>query len=122
MSEENNFEVLFFKNDDGSSPIDEFLDSIEIKLRAKTVGLIIKLEKYGNNLREPYSKVLEDGICELRVSQGNNISRVLYFFVVGKKIILTNGFVKKTQKTPRKEIELAKKRRSIYLNRRIKNE
>lgn len=68
----------------------------------------------GNELREPYSKSLSDGIFEIRAIQGNNIARVLYFFVVGKKIILTNGFVKKTQKTPDGEIELAKKYRADY--------
>ena len=66
------------------------------------------MEEYGSELREPYSKYLEDGIFELRGKVGNNISRVMYFFYVGNRIILTNGFIKKTQKTPRKELELAK--------------
>ncbi len=47
----------------------------------------------------------------------NDITRIFYFFVIGQKIILTNGFVKKTQKTPKSEIELAKKYRNDYLNR-----
>lgn len=47
----------------------------------------------------------------------NIFSSVLYFFFVGKRIVLTNGFLKKTQKTPLKEIELAKKRKSDYLRR-----
>ena len=58
---------------------------------------------------EPYSKHLEDGIFELRAQQGNNIARTLYFFRVGQRIVITNGFIKKTQKTPKKELELAKK-------------
>ena len=65
----------------------------------------------------PYSEKLEDGIFELRAKVGSDISRVLYFFVVGRKIILTNGFIKKTQKTPKSEIELAKKYRADYLSR-----
>lgn len=56
-------------------------------------------------LREPFSKPLGEGIFEVRAKQETDISRVLYFFVVGKKVILTNGFVKKTQKTPPREIE-----------------
>lgn len=56
-----------------------------------------------------YSKHLEDGIFEVRGKIGNDISRVLYFFYINEKIILTNGFIKKTQKTPKKEIDLAKK-------------
>ena len=59
------------------------------------------LETDGNNIREPYSKFLGDGIYEVRVQQVNNITRVLYFLVVNKKIILTNGFIKKSQKTPK---------------------
>ena len=65
----------------------------------------------------PYSEELENGIFELRAKVGSDISRVLYFFVVGRKIILTNGFIKKTQKTPKSEIELAKKYRADYLSR-----
>lgn len=73
-------------------------------------------------MREPYSKPIGDGIFELRARAGTNISRVLYFFVVGQRAVLTNGFVKKTQKTPEKEIELAKKYRKDYLLRRDENE
>ena len=87
----------------------ELLDSLEPKLLAKTLRTIDLLEMNGPLLREPYSKLVENGIFELRTKQGSDITRVLYFFVMGKKAILTNGFVKKFQKTPRAEIELAKK-------------
>jgi len=53
-----------------------------------------------------------------RGKQGTNITRILYFFVAGHKIILTNGFVKKTQKTPSMEISLAKKYREDFLSRK----
>lgn len=62
------------------------------------------LQERGNQLREPYSKHLEDGIFEVRGKVGNDISRVLYFFYYNGKIIMTNGFIKKTQKTPKSEI------------------
>lgn len=75
------------------------------------------LEDYGPDLKQPYSKHLEDGIFELRVKFSSNITRTLYFFAKGKRIILANGFVKKTQKTPKKEIDLAKRRRVDYLER-----
>lgn len=73
------------------------------------------LEEYGNELRLPYSRHLEDGIFELRAKVSSNITRVLYFFYVGQTIVLTNGFVKKTQKTPRAAIEQAKEYRKIFL-------
>ena len=64
-------------------------------MRAKLFRLLELLEEKGNTLREPYSKSLDD---EIRAKQGSNITRVLYFFYIGNKIILTNGFIKKSQK------------------------
>lgn len=75
------------------------------------------LQEKGNQLREPYSKHLEDGIFEVRGKVGSDISRVLYFFYHDGKIILTNGFIKKTQKIPRSEILKAQKYRADYLER-----
>lgn len=60
---------------------------------------------------------MEDGIFELRCKLGSNITRALYFFYVGKRIVVTNGFVKKTQKTPPGEIKLAKDRRKDWIER-----
>lgn len=75
------------------------------------------LQEKGNQLREPYTKYLNDGIFEIRGKIGSDISRVLYFFYYGGKIIVTNGFIKKTYSTPVKEIELAKKYRKDYIKR-----
>jgi phage-related protein len=61
---------------------------------------------------------LSEGIFELRAQVGSDISRVLYFFYVDQRIVLTNGFIKKTQKTPPQEIEKAKRYRADYLSRR----
>ena len=88
-------------------------------MRAKLFRLLELLEEKGNTLREPYSKSLNDGIFEIRAKQGSDITRVLYFFYVGNKIILTNGFVKKSQKTPLSEIALAKKYRAEYERRLV---
>ncbi len=111
------FEVEFYKTENGKEPIAEFLDSLDNKMAAKLVGLMEILEEKGTELRMPYSEHLEEGIFELRCKQGSNITRVLYFFFVGRKIIVTNGFVKKTQKTPPKEIKLAKERRADWIRR-----
>ena len=92
----NLFKVEYYKKSDGTFPAEEFILSQDVKMRAKLFRLLELLELKGNDLREPYSKPLSDGIFEIRAAQGNNISRVLYFFVVGKKVILTNGFVKKS--------------------------
>jgi phage-related protein len=112
------FNVDFYKKADNSCPVEDFLNSLDNKMRAKVLREILLLENNGNELREPYSKPLGDGIFELRMQQGSDIARVLYFFLIGKNIILTNGFVKKTPKTPPGEIELAKKYRKDYLERK----
>ena len=69
----------------------------------------------GPELRLPHSRPVEDGIFEIRAKQGSDLSRAMYFFYTGQKAVLTNGFVKKSQKTPKNEIELAKKYRQDYL-------
>ena len=111
------FEIIFYMEENGESPIDDFLINLPVKMRAKAVGMISLLEEKGNLLREPYSKYLKDGIFELRCKQGSDITRVLYFFYYGNKIVLTNGFVKKTQKTPPSELRIAKRRRADYIER-----
>lgn len=111
------FEVIFYETRLGKCPIEEFLNSLEIKHRAKMVGLIEILEQQGNFLREPYSKPLGDKLFELRCDFGNDASRIVYFFYDGGRIILTNGFVKKSQKTPRNVIELAQKYRNDFYQR-----
>lgn len=112
------FTVEFYEDTNGNRPVEEFLLSIDLKMRAKLLGILQILQEKGNQLREPYSKHLEDGIFEIRGKVGNDITRVLYFFYHDGKIILTNGFIKKTQKTPSSEIILARKRRDDYLERR----
>lgn len=76
------------------------------------------LQENGPSLREPYSKSLGDGIFELRAKVGSDISRVLYFFFYNQQIILTNGFIKKSNKIPRNEIEKAQKYRIEYVERK----
>lgn len=111
------FEVIFYAKEDATEPAKDFILSLDKKLRAKMLRTVHMLETNGPELREPCSKHLEDGIFELRAKIGSDISRVLYFFFVGHKAVLTNGFVKKTQRTPPQEIAKAKRYRADYLGR-----
>ena len=111
------FNIEIYVKRDGTEPVNVFLYLLEGKLRAKVLREIGLLEEFGNELREPHTKLLLDNIFELRVKQARNIVRVLYFFMQDRKIILTHGFIKKTKKTPPKEIERAKKYRSDYIAR-----
>jgi phage-related protein len=112
------FEVEFYETTDGDKPAKDFLISLDNKMRAKMASMISLLQDNGYNLREPYSKHLSEGIFELRAKVGSDITRVMYFFYIDRRVILTNGFVKKTKKTPLKELEKAKKYRQDYLRRK----
>ena len=101
------FDVDFYRFPDGTAPVEQFLDSLPVKMRTKAMYSLLLLERFGNRLREPYSKEIDQGIFELGIQFANDITRIFYFFYVGNKIVLTNGFVKKTQKTPKSEIQLA---------------
>lgn len=112
------YEVIFYNKADGTEPAKDFILSVDKKMKAKILKTIVMLQNNGVDLRMPYSEHLEDGIFEIRAKVGSDISRVLYFFVIGHKIILTNGFIKKTQKSPKREIEKAKQYRKEYLSRK----
>lgn len=109
--------VEFYNLPDGSEPAKEFLKSLDPKMKAKMLRTIELLETNGRDLRMPYSEFLDDGIFELRAKVSSNITRVLYFFYVGNKAILTNGFIKKTQKTPKEELAKAKKYKADFIQR-----
>lgn len=82
------FSVIFYETPNGEQPAKLFLNELSEKQRAKTIRDLKLLETCGNKLREPTSKFLESGIYELRTKQGSNISRILYFFFVGKRIVV----------------------------------
>ncbi len=108
------FTIEYYEDARGRKPAKEFIDGLERKLQAKAVGAMKALKEYGTNLRMPYSRHLDDGIFELRITQGGDAARILYFFFVGERVVITHGFMKKTQRTPRKEIKRAKRMRTEW--------
>ena len=112
------FTIDYFETDNHEKPINDFLLSLDTKMRVKVLRNIQHLKLNGYKLREPLSSHLRDGIFELRTQTGGNITRVLYFFYINETIVLTHGFVKKTPKTSPKEIERAIECRKIYLARK----
>lgn len=115
-------EIVFYKTRTGSEPAREFILGLGIKVQAKVVRTIKLLADNGPALREPYSKPLGDGIFELRIQLATDAVRVLYFFWVGDRAVLTNGFTKKTPKTPAEAIERAKTYRQDFLQRQVPND
>jgi len=104
----------FYETESGKKPVEEFMISLDNRMRTKAIRELMLLREKGSMLREPFSKAMGDGIFELRVQQGSNAVRIFYFFFIGSKVVLPNGFVKKTQKTPPQELEKAKRYKADY--------
>ena len=110
-------EIRFYTLPSGGCPVEDYLDCLDARARDKTLRSIMLLREYGALLREPDSKHLEYGIFELRTAVGGYAGRMLYFFRDGGTAVLTHGFAKRGRKTPRREIERAKRYRSDDLGR-----
>ena len=98
----------------GNCPIADFLNRLPKKLQAAAYGDIDVLKEKGNDMGMPFSKTLGNGLYELRVREHEGSIRIFYFFFDGEKIILTNGFLKKTQATPRRELDKARNYKKDY--------
>ncbi|MCL2549055.1 MAG: type II toxin-antitoxin system RelE/ParE family toxin [Symbiobacteriaceae bacterium] len=116
------YQVVYYQRANGDCPVEDYLLSIDTKLSAKVYRFLELISEFGSELREPYSKHLDDGIFELRVSLATTYVRILYFYSGSRCVILTNGFTKKKQKTPINEIARAKAYRKDYLERSGENE
>ncbi len=107
-------EIEFFKN--GSrNPVIEFLDSLQSKERAKVLRNIDLLKQFGLNAGSSFVEPIGEGLFSLRsVFSGINV-RLLFFTIVGNKIVMLSGFKKKSNKIPKREIDIAKERKKEYL-------
>ena len=111
------YKLEFYESSSGKAPAYDFIVELPPKLQSKMFGTLELLSDLGPEIKSPYSKHLDAGIFELRCQFGSDAIRVLYFFHGEKIVVLTNGFHKKTQKTPSREIERAKRARKDYLER-----
>ena len=109
--------VIFYRTANEKCPVEEFLDLLPGKAAQKTLWVLKILEDLPVIPAIYFSKMSgADEIWECRIKQGSNIYRIFAFWK-GNEIILTHGFIKKTQKTPRNEIEKAENYKKDYLNR-----
>jgi phage-related protein len=115
--------VIFYKTVDGKSPIQDFLDSLPGKVAQKVTWVLNLLEDL-DIIPSSYFKKLggTEEIWECRIQLGSNAYRIFCFFVDSSVVILTHGFLKKSQKTPKHEIEKAEAYRKDFLKRRTKYE
>ncbi len=117
------YRIEFYEQEDGKSELWEFLEEMRIKsdfskdarIQYKQMVLYIQLlSEKGTRMPDNITKHIEDGIWELR--PGNN--RVFYFFFEKDTFVLLHHFRKKSQKTPKREIDRAKSEREHYLQRK----
>ena len=111
--------VIFYKTESGDSPVQEFLYSLTVKNRKKIAWVLGAVRDLPFVHRDYFKKLTgTDNIWEVRIVSGNDTFRLLGFMEKGNLVILTNGFVKKTERTPPSEIALAEKRKKDYESRR----
>ena len=109
----------YFVTDSGRIPVKEFVNSLDMRSRKKFFSVTELLETFGRALSFPHAKYIGDEIFELRFEGVEGTMRILYFFFDAQKAILTNGFLKKSNKTPMEEKETALHRREIYFKRHL---
>ena len=113
MKAERPLNVVFFKTEAGNEPVREWLKELS-KEDCKVIGTDILTVQYAWPVGKPLVDNLGDGLWEVRSRLSNRIARTL-FVVVDEEIVLLHGFIKKQQRTPQDELELAKKRKKQYL-------
>lgn len=109
--------VEFYRNSDGEEPVAEFFDALPIDIRAKITRLLDLLSNYGVLLKEPHTKQIRGKIREIRIKDNIGAVRILYFGYTGRRFVLLHGFVKKSDKTPQREIDTAELRMQDFLKR-----
>ncbi|WP_394181687.1 type II toxin-antitoxin system RelE/ParE family toxin [Marinomonas posidonica] len=92
------------------SGVDESILKMPPRIQARMIRLLELMEKHGANLGPPHTESMGDGLFEVRAKAQEGIGRGLFCYLKGQRIILLHAFVKKSQKTPKRELELAKRR------------
>ncbi len=109
-------EIVFLKLKNNKCPVEEFLDSLTPKI-AQKVTWVLKIIQEGQIVPRKYFKKLTNtnDIWECRIAFSTDSVRILAFFDKKNRLVLTHGFMKKTQKTPKEEITKAEKFREYFL-------
>jgi phage-related protein len=113
--------IEYYVTLEGKCPLQEFINSLSAEGQAKYIFITRLLKEYGIHVKEPYVKQItgHKKLYELRIKDPSGMSRILYFAHTGRKFVLLHGFIKKTDKTPAKEIDIAEQRMKDYLSREV---
>jgi len=106
--------VVYFKEDDGTVPVLDWITEQQEKVAVRCYVKIEYLEDVGHNAKRPDADYLRDKIYELRITLSGNKYRILYFFNGQTAIVLAHSLIKKTDKVPDRDIELAIKRKKTF--------
>jgi len=93
-----------------SREVQEDILNLPVSLQARYIALTDRMIEYGPNLGLPHTDAFGGGLFELRLKGAEGIARVFFCTMVEQEIVMLHSFMKKTQKTPEKELKLAKKR------------
>jgi len=110
-------EIRFFQTDSGDKPVEEFLAGLSAAVRAKVVWTLELLRTQQMVPAKFWKKLSGSELWEVRVEYAGNIYRVLAVFAKGNRVILLHAFQKKSQKTPRQDMEIALQRQKRYFHR-----
>jgi Phage-related protein len=111
------YKIKFYKDSvSGNSPVVEYLEKIAEKHSSKIYRQLEFLKDSCGYINEPYGRHITGKIRELRVDFSNNYYRILYFTFVDKNIVILHAFLKRTDKTPNREIQIALNRYNDFVN------
>ncbi|MDD9922980.1 MAG: type II toxin-antitoxin system RelE/ParE family toxin [Boseongicola sp.] len=102
-------QAVFYQSETGSEPVRDWLKRLDKEDRLR-IGTDVKTVEFGWPIGMPTCKPMKHGLFEVRTNLGNRIARVLFCISDGQMVLL-NGFIKKTQKTPQSELDLALERK-----------
>ncbi len=96
--------VIYYEDARNNRPVEEFIDGLDYKIKAKVLARIEFLEERWQELRRPYVDTLQEGLYELRVIFSGNQVRVIYAYMFHDYIVLLHAIIKKTKEVPREDI------------------
>ncbi len=104
--------IMNWKIDFYNASVEEDILKMPPKIQARMLQLLELIEKHGANLGSPHTEAMGNGLFEVRAKAQEGIGRSLYCYMKGRNIMILHAFVKKSNKTPTQDLNLAKKRQA----------
>ena len=105
------WQIVFYQDSQGNIPVQDFIIEQSAKVKAKILRYIDLLQEFGLALGQPYvEKLRGSDVWELKMRHGSDYYRILYFASSERRFVLLHAFLKKAEKTPKTEIDIAQDR------------